>query len=75
MTRRRIERALEAIGARHIGNNEFTRDGKVVFVLFNRTVVMTVLRTDGSYRLLLMVAMKDVIDFAMYRGSLMVIHR
>ncbi len=75
MTRRRIVRSLESVGARDTGNNEFTKDNKVVFILFNRTLVMTVREEEERMRLLMMTHFHEVIDVVDQNGHLMVLTR
>ena len=75
MTRRRIVRSLESVGARDTGNNEFTKDNKVVFILFNRTLVMTVREDEDRMRLLMMTPFHEVIDVVDQNGHLMVLTR
>ncbi len=73
MLRRRIVRALESVGARDTGNNEFTKDNKVVFILFNRTLVMTVREEEDKMRLLMMAPFREVLGVVEDKGHIVLL--
>ncbi len=75
MTRRRIVRTLESLGVRNTGNNEFTKDDRVVFILFNRVLIMSKREQDGRMTLLMVIATWNVMDIIDYRGNITVLHR
>ena len=75
MTRRHIARALESVGARDTGNNEFTKDNKVVIILFNRTLVMTLREEEDRMMLLMMVPFREVLGVVEDKGHIVVLTR
>ena len=75
MTTRRIAKALEQLGFKDNGNNEYSDGGKIVYIIFNRTLVLVRREQGGDFTMLMMIAARNVLDIVFDGRHVVVLHR